>query len=178
MRRNPLSKILAACILFSMAIFPRSAEADKKQALLVIDIQTAYVGLYQQQAFDAFLANVNGVIDKASISSMPIIYIRQEGGGEIYDKVHIKSSIEFEKTAESAFTVDALNDYLTDQNIKVLYIVGLDAAYCVSATAHVSVGRGYKTFVFGDAIITYQDWAEVKRYYEDIDLISINSEQD
>ncbi len=176
MIRNLLSKIFVPFILFSIALFSACAGNARTQALFVIDIQSGYVGLYPKQAFNEFLTNVNNIIDKASSRGIPIIYIRQNGGGDIYDEVHKKSSIEFEKTTQSAFTVDELNDYLKERNIKNIYIVGLDAAYCVSTTAHDSVHRGYKTVVIKDAVITYKDWEEVLRDYEDIDLTLINSE--
>ncbi len=164
-------------ILFFLAIYSTLAEYAKTQALLVIDIQSAYVGLYPKEAFDSFLTSVNHVIDEAAYRGMPIIYIRQKGGGELYSEVHKRSTIEFEKSTESAFSVDELNKYLDQRNIKKLTIVGLDAAYCVSTTAHIAVHSGYKTTVIQDAIITYLDRDAVMRDYEDIDLSLINSEK-
>ena len=46
----------------------------------------------------------------------------------------------------------SLSDYLTEQNVGSLYVVGLATDYCVRASALDSVKRGLHTYVVTDAI--------------------------
>lgn len=167
-----LAKFLLLIVFMLMAFSVTGSAEDNgqvKKALLIIDIQDGWVKQYDGKAFEQFTINVNKVIDQASRENMTLIYIRQVGGGEICQSIHVRSTNITDKTVPTAFVMTKLNDFLTDNNIHELYVVGLDAAYCVLSTSQSAINLKYKVTIIKDAIITatgdlnellntYQDW--------------------
>jgi nicotinamidase-related amidase len=61
----------------------------------------------------------------------------------------------FIKAGSSAFIGTKLQQYLADQGISALVIVGGAANYCVESTARMAGNLGFSTTVVGDALINF-----------------------
>lgn len=154
------------------------AEYDQPtSALVVIDIQEGTTGEksitdgYIQQA-DSFIQSVNDVIEWADSSTMPVAYIYHETtnwllnlatknalaqgspGAKIDQRINIISDNLFSKHKMDAFSNPALDEFLINHKVKTLYVVGLDAAYCVNKTVFAAKNRGYQIFIIEDAVIS------------------------
>jgi nicotinamidase/pyrazinamidase len=162
-----------------------------RKALLVIDVQEDYTGLKGKQPplfenVEGQIATINKLIDYASRSGMEIAYIRQlfdnnfitrffvhrtiEGlpGTEIDSRIMIANQNDFTKKISDAFSNPRLDEFLTKNQVDEIYLVGLDAAYCVYYTALGARARGYKVTVVRDAVMTRKEMGKVlKRYDKD-----------
>jgi nicotinamidase-related amidase len=156
-----------------------------RAALVVLDLQEGYAGTNARQPVTAppagsMLATVNRLIDMATESNMEVAYVRQVfsnnffvrlHGGRRMGKVMIDRRIkvingnDFEKNRTDAFSNRQLEQLLIDQQVNELYLVGVDAAYCVFYTALGGVQRGYTVNVVSDAVATRSSMTEVLERY-------------
>jgi len=156
-----------------------------RAALVVLDLQEGYAGTNARQPVTAppagsMLATVNRLIDMAAESGMEVAYIRQvfsnnfivrmHGGrrmGKIMIDRRIKviNSNDFEKNRTDAFSNHQFEQLLIDQRVNELYLVGVDAAYCVYYTALGGLQRGYTVNVVSDAVASRSDMAVVLERY-------------
>lgn len=177
-----------------------SAYANPQKALLVIDVQEDYTGLKGKQPplfknTEAQIATINRLIDSASKSGMKVAYIRQvfdnnfitrlfvgrtiDGlpGTELDSRIKIINRNDFTKKISDAFSNQHLEKFLIQNQVDEVYLVGLDAAYCVYYTALGALNRGYKVSVVKDAIMTRKNMdAVLKTYKEKGILLTTSSE--
>lgn len=140
-------------------------------ALLVIDVQMAFVARR-----DAGMDWANPAADRAIATllaafraeNLPVIHVHHHGT-DPRDDFHadaagavvqpcaepIAGEPVFIKHGSSAFIGTDLGQYLTDQAISGLVIVGGAANYCVETTARMAGNLGYATTVVGDALINF-----------------------
>jgi|GEM_PF-296809 len=153
---------------------------NPQAALLVIDLQEDTSGpsstFFPADKTGPLIARVNQVIEAADDHQMPVIYIGQtlddnainraiSGGKMIEGQPGIRqdsrlkkvSSVCFLKKRSDAFSSPELNKYLVDHQINRIYLVGLDAVYCVYKTGQGGVNRGYAVTIIPDATITSTD---------------------
>ena len=175
-----------------------AAYSRPQKALLVIDFQEDYTGLKGKQPVlypnvEPQIAVINGLISKASKAGVRVVYIRQifddnfisqllggrtiEGkpGAELDGRVNLVNRNDFTKKFSDAFSNPQLDAFLTGGQVNELYLVGLDAAYCVYNTARGALNRGYKVTVVKDAIMTRKELSEVLKRYEKEGITSISS---
>ena len=166
-----------------------SKYADPQKALLVIDVQEDYTGLKGKQPVPfpnaaATIGVINKLIDKASASGFQVVYIRHlfdnnfltrtfvgrgiEGlpGTELDGRINVINRNEFTKKISDSFSNPQLEDFLIKNRVDELYLVGLDAAYCVHKTALGASNRGYKVTVVDDAILSRKDLSDVLIQYK------------
>ncbi len=174
-----------------------------QQALFVIDIQEDYTGTTAQPPFpykdsQKLITTVNTIIEKASKKNLIIVYIRQEFDGlwgrmfskvfaggtalkgqpgtEIDQRISILSNHVFSKPKGDAFSNPHLDTFLIDHQVNELYLVGLDAEFCVHATAQGALNRGYTVNIITDGIVLQADnkWDDLMKTYQQdgINLIS------
>lgn len=166
-----------------------AAYANPQKALLVIDVQEDYTGLKGKQPIlyknvEPQIAVINTLIDKASKSDARVIYIRQifddnflsqllggrtiEGkpGTELDSRINVVSKYDFTKKFSDAFSNPQLDEFLIRNQVNELYLVGLDAAYCVHNTARGALNRGYKVTIVKDAIMSRKNMSDILRQYE------------
>ena len=148
-----------------------------RPALLVIDIQEGLTGSvarssdYAAQA-EPFLGVVNRVIAQARTLNMPVIYIHHEvtnglvnflsrgvmaagSPGAAFDhRLEVVTGNDFPKRRLDGFSNPDLGRFLQENQINRLYLIGLDAAFCVDRTARGGLNRGYEVRVVKEAIIT------------------------
>ena len=169
------------------------------KALLVIDVQEDYTGLFGKEPplfmnVDAQIGTINKLIDSASKSGMQIAYIRQifdnnyltrkfigrtiDGlpGTEIDKRVRVVNNNDFTKKISDAFSNPQLEAFLINNHVDELYLVGLDAAYCVYYTALGALNRGYKVTVIEDALMTRKSMPDILKRYNKDGIAIIRSE--
>jgi len=149
---------------------------ERNFALLVIDIQEATTGEISLNSFyrknsDELINNINRISDSCKNQNIPIIYIRSEitnplinllnssfakgSKGAKFDKrLNIDSEIEIVKRRNDAFFKTRLDSILTVNKINELYIVGLDAAYCINITVEAAQNRKFKVNLIEEAILS------------------------
>ncbi|WP_369436250.1 cysteine hydrolase family protein [Lysinibacillus fusiformis] len=144
-----------------------------KSALLVTDIQNDTLGISEYGNTEPLIANINTAIEYANDSEMEIIYVKQEftrnpldsllsngmyqagsDGADLYNELSIQSDNVFSKLRSDAFSSDHFENYLIENEIDTLYIVGADASGCVYKTALGGIKRGYRVFVLGDSLFS------------------------
>ena len=163
--------------------------------LLVVDVQKGITDnrLY---AYDAFISNIEKLIDLARKNNVEIIYVQHDDGPgtgfsigdkefEIADQVAPgKDDKVFVKTINSCFENEDLDEYLKQSGEKELMIIGLQTNFCIDATVKSAFERGYKVIIpqgtnstfdndYMDAETTYKYYNEMmwpKRFAECITM--------
>ncbi|KPL09676.1 MAG: hypothetical protein AMS26_22575 [Bacteroides sp. SM23_62] len=148
-------------------------------ALLVIDIQEGTTGEVSgidgyKRAADDLIQRINTITEKSDENGILVIYIRNaitnplinllnnsmaKGrlGSELDRRLNIASDHVFSKKKEDAFSNPNLDSILIKNEISRLFVVGLDAVYCVNSTIEGARNRGYSIAVISDAIISDPD---------------------
>ena len=179
---------------------------QSQKALFVIDIQEDYTGDTAKPPFpykdsEKLINRVNKIIDFATGKNLLIVYIRQEfehftgklfskvfcgstaiignPGTEIDKRINIKSNYIFSKPAPNAFSNSKLKEFLDKHSVSELYIVGLDAEFCVYATAKGALKHGYNVSIVKDGIALKAEnkWNKLLNKYEKDGIKLISSEE-
>jgi nicotinamidase-related amidase len=166
-----------------------------QQALLVIDIQEDNTGTTAQPPFPykeskKLIATVNTIIEAASQNNILIVYIRQEFDGvwgrmlskvfargtamrgnpgtEIDKRIAIRSSHILSKPKGDAFSIPKLDALLIEHQVNEVYLVGLDAEFCVHHTAKGALNRGYTINIITDGIAlrAKKKWEKLLEQYQ------------
>lgn len=155
--------LIAACILIaiisisamSCAGAPRFTSTDT--ALLVIDIQNAYLPVYNQ---GTFIPNVKSLIDEARENGVPVVFVRNLDGynreGSFGWKFHgsvrpAEGENVIEKEYPSSFSDTELKAVLEELGATTLVLTGLASSGCYGATVRDAHRLEYKTVVVSDA---------------------------
>ena len=167
------------------------------KALVVLDLQEGYSGSGARQPVTAppsggMLATVNRLIDMAARSSLEVAYIRQVFSSNLFVRMHggrrtgkviidrritVINGNDFEKNRTDAFSSKEFEKLLIDRQVDELFLVGVDAAYCVYYTALGGLNRGYRVTVVADAVATRSDMATVLKRYKQKGIGIITSRQ-
>lgn len=170
---------------------------DPQKALVVLDLQEGYSGTNTRQPVTippatGMLATVNRLIDNAKASDMEVAYIRQVFGNNLIVRLHggrkqgkvvidrrikVINNNDFEKNRTDAFSNRQFEQLLIDRHVAELYLVGVDAAYCVYHTALGALNRGYKVTVVSDAVMSRKSMSAVLELYRRKGIGVITSEQ-
>jgi nicotinamidase-related amidase len=163
----------------------RIAEYQNPQkALLVIDVQEDTTGttappLSPYKGKAEYIARLNNAIEAANSKNILIVYVKQEFDGlwgktlswavfcgsnikgnpgtKVDKRIAMLSNYKFSKSQGDSFANPKLNEFLTEQQVNELYLVGLDPEFCIYATARGALNRGYKVNVVTDAILSWRD---------------------
>ncbi len=140
-------------------------------ALLVIDVQMAFVA--RRDAGHAWAnpdadASIATLLAAFRAQGLPVIHVHHHGTdpaddfhadapGAVVQPAAAPTVAEpvFIKAGSSAFIGTKLQQYLADQGISALVIVGGAANYCVESTARMAGNLGFSTTVVGDALINF-----------------------
>lgn len=163
--------------------------ANPQSALLVIDIQEDFTGADAKKPFPypnaaEMIVNANRAIETASKKGMAVAYIRHEWpnrfifraffggraiegqpGASIDKRVKVVNSNFFTKKIGDAFSNPELNDFLIENRVNQIYLVGLDASGCVLKTAEGALNRGYGVTVLEDATVGFKSMDNVSIEY-------------
>ncbi len=146
-----------------------SNDNKRAPALLLVDVQTAFDdpswGPRNNPQAESHIATLLGAWRQAQ---MPVIHIRhcsvepnstlrpdRPGNAFKPEAMPIAGEIEFRKSVNSAFIGTGLHDYLQEQGISRLVIVGISTDHCVSTTTRMAGNLGYENYLVGDACATF-----------------------
>ena len=100
--------------------------------------------------------NISKCIAAAKLFSMPLIYSEQypQGVGPTVEELlcELKDAKRFEKSAFSCFGESDFSEYIKQQKIDSLLIVGIEAHVCVYQTALDALGKDIDVFIAADAV--------------------------
>jgi nicotinamidase/pyrazinamidase len=158
---------------------------------------------------EQLIATVNALTEEASKRDVLIVYVRQEfsglwgtmmsgmistmlsgkisggtalkgsPGAEIDQRIAILTDYVFTKSKGDAFSNPELDALLIEQQVSELYLVGLDAEYCVHNTAQGALNRGYAVNIITDAVALGHEekWEELLQQYREEGITLLTSQQ-
>ena len=163
---------------------------NPSKALLVLDIQessavthVATVSLPVGTPFGGMIEAVNRLIECFDCAGQNVAYVRQVFSNNFITQLHggrilagrmepricrwvkVINSNDFAKNRTDAFSNRQLEQFLIDNQVDEIFLVGLDAAFCVYFTALGALNRGYRVTVVSDAVMTGRDMAQVLKRY-------------
>ncbi len=161
----------------SMNSFSQSPAAPLKPALLVIDIQNAFLPSVPEADREPAMRNINYYISLFRSHGFPVIRVYHHGeeygvrpGTEAFEfpsSVMIKADDpKVIKTYPDGFNKTDLDSVLKEQGCNVLFLTGLSAVGCVLATYIGAMNHDYKVFLVKDAIMSHNS-----RYTRNIEEI-------
>ena len=149
---------------------------ERRAALLVVDIQEGTTGDVSKNSFykknaDIVIEKINHISDIFKNRNYLILYIRSEISnplinlldnsyakgslGAKFDKrLKLDSGLEVVKIGNDSFMNSKLDSILIRNKINDLYIVGLDAAYCINITSKAAKNRNYHINLIEEAILS------------------------
>jgi len=91
--------------------------------------------------------------------------------------VNVVNNNDFAKNRTDAFSNRKMEQFLIDHQVDEIFLVGLDAAFCVYYTALGALQRGYRVTVVTDAVMTGRDMGRVLRRYHEKEIKVMNSQE-
>ncbi len=136
--------------------------ADRpNQAVLVVDVQRDVVA--NAHDADAVIANINTVVDKARDADVAVIWVqhydddlpRDSDGWEYVDELQrAEGEPLVHKAYGDSFEATELESILADRDVGHVLVTGAQTDYCIRATLHGAVTRGYNATLVSDAHTT------------------------
>jgi len=139
---------------------------DIKPALLVIDVQNAYVNGMAQKDKDISMLNINYYISLFRAYGYPVIriyhYSKKYGPEQGTEQFEFPSSVLIKpddpkviKTYPDGFNKTDLNKVLQEKGVNTVFMCGLSAVGCVLATWIGAQNNDYKAFMIKDAMLSH-----------------------
>lgn len=139
-----------------------------KPALLVIDIQNAYLKGMAQRDKEVAMLNINYYIQLFRNLGYPVIriyhYSKQYGPEQGTDQFEFPTSVLIKpddskviKTYPDGFNKTDLDQILKEKGVNTVFLCGLSAVGCVLATWIGAQNNDYKAFLIKDAIISHNE---------------------
>lgn len=130
-------------------------------ALLVVDVQAGVV----RDAWDAprIIANLSRVVERARAAGLPVIWVQHADEELAYgspdwqwvpELVPAEGELRIHKQHNSAFEQTALEDALAELGASRIVLAGAATNWCIRATAHGALDRGYDLTLIEDAHTT------------------------
>lgn len=145
---------------------PDQAKDPIKPALLVIDIQNAFLPMMSEKDKETAMNNINAYISLFRSQGFPIIRIYHSS--EEYGVVDGTEAFEFPasvvikpedakviKTYPDGFNKTDLDKVLREKGCNTVFLCGLSAVGCVLATYIGANNHDYKAFLVKDALISH-----------------------
>lgn len=178
-----ISYLLLIILIIRMLIFMCPTKGEKiqefqepQEVLLVIDMQEAMCGkdgIYPQK--EEFVSSVNRIIIEAKEQGQKIVYICQEfhrfdflfclismggclfqgsKGASICSDLNVANKKVFIKHQQDSFTSKSFSEYLKENKVDTISIVGLDSSACVYKTALGALNRGYHVNIIKNGVLS------------------------
>lgn len=136
-------------------------------ALLIIDVQNAYLRMVHQRDKELAFYFINLLIDLFRKNNCPVIriYHHNEENGPRLDtedfeypsQIMIKpEDTQIIKTYSDSFNRTSLDQILKEKGINTLFLCGLSAVGCVLATRTGAYNHDYKAFIVRNAIMSHK----------------------
>jgi nicotinamidase-related amidase len=171
MKNNITFGLIILLLIITLNAFSQEQKEQKTQikpALLVIDIQNAYLSGMAQREKDIAMVNINYYIQLFRSHGYPIIriyhYSKEFGPEQGTDQFEFPSSVLIRpddpkviKTYPDGFNKTDLNKVLKDKECNTVFLCGLSAVGCVLATWIGAQDYDYKAFLIKDAIMSHNE---------------------
>jgi nicotinamidase-related amidase len=159
------SIILSIGILYAQEETKSARKAEFKPALLVIDVQNAFIPSMDQSDKDLAIKHINWAIWLFEKYELPIIriYHQDKEWGPAEDSEDFKFSDEINVKEEypmvvkhygNAFTKTELDKILKEKGINSLFLCGLSATGCVMSTYVGTKDHDYDSFLIKNALLS------------------------
>ena len=160
----------------------------QKTALLLIDVQQGFdepmwgkrnnpdLELNIAKLLDAWRKAERPVIHVQHCSVNPIYPLHPDNPGNAFkpEATPIDGEPIFRKTVNSAFIGTNLEEYLREQGINDLVIVGLTTDHCVSTSVRMAGNLGFNVTLVSDATATFAKTGPNGREYSAEELHAVN----
>ena len=170
MKRSARAVVLALSFSTSAALAgdgPDAAAAIGKPALVVMDIQNAFIPHMDAADTGMGLEMINATIELFRAHGLPVIRVYhtnpvrgpQQGSAafEFPDTVGIRETDPMVvKTHPSAFNQTELDRMLREQGVDTVFLSGLSAVGCVLATYFDADRLDYRVFMVRDGLISHK----------------------
>ncbi|WP_439501237.1 isochorismatase family protein [Aminobacter ciceronei] len=141
-------------------------EAPTAQALIVVDVQSAFVsGTDAVPGHKRLLSAVATLLENARASGVAVIFIQNDGPAGAVDEPHTPGwQLHFtpwpgehvvRKELDDAFDGTSLNDLLSVSGIETIAFCGMLSEMCLAATARTAMALGYGVILPHDGHATY-----------------------
>ena len=125
-------------------------------ALLIVDMQPYFIKELRKGEDDKIIRNQQHVISFCNRNSIPIIVVEYRRYGKALSELtklagNAIAAI-IQKEFDGGFSGGELDSILTNLNIKNIFIVGINACYCILSTTRDALYNGYKVVISEDAI--------------------------
>ncbi len=158
-------------VIISCNTFSQEQQEQKtliRPALLVIDIQNAYLSGMAQREKEVAMVNINYYIQFFRSHGFPIIriyhYSKQFGPEQGTEQFEFPTSVLIKpddpkviKTYPDGFNKTDLNKVLKEKDCNTVFLCGLSAVGCVLATWIGAQNNDYKAFLIKDAIMSHNE---------------------
>jgi nicotinamidase-related amidase len=153
-----LAASLAASLTASL-VAGGTPEAAERTALLIVDVQQFYFpgGAAELVEPERAARNASRVLAGFRSRGELVIHVRHKAsrGAEIHESVApVEGERVFTKTEVSCFQGTELLDYLREQQVSRLVILGMMTHMCVEAATRAAHDLGFDVTVVGDACAT------------------------
>lgn len=137
-------------------------ENDLNQTLLVIDAQQELIDGNQEESAvynkEQLISNINLVIDKAIVSNIPVVFVRDldVGGGkgegfQVHKEINVPmNAITFDKSATNCFHGTGLLDHLRANEVDHVVIMGCATQHCIDTAIRTATITGFDATLVGD----------------------------
>jgi nicotinamidase-related amidase len=168
------NKIIPFSLIILFAIIPgklfsqdlKEQKGLIKPALLVIDIQNAYLSMIPEREKEVAMANINYYIELFRSHGLPVIriyhYSKEFGPEQGTDQFEFPTSVSIKpddpkviKTYPDGFNKTDLDKVIKEKGSNTLFLCGLSAVGCVLATWIGAQNHDYKAFLIKDAIMSH-----------------------
>ncbi len=169
MMNHTIVLLAAAALLFGSVSraeeTPRPASAKLRPALLVIDVQKAFLPYMSEQDQKTAPMMINGAIGLFRAHGFPVIRVYhtdpQWGPPPDSDAFQFSDAIQVKpedtqviKNYPSSFRKTDLERILREKGCNTLFLCGLSATGCVLATYHGAAERDFNVFMLKGALIS------------------------
>jgi nicotinamidase-related amidase len=156
--------VIISCKSFSQD--QKEQKTQIKPALLVIDIQNAYLKMIPEREKEVAMSNINSYIELFRSHGYPIIRIyhfsKEYGPQPGTDQFEFPTSVLIKpddskviKTYPDGFNKTELDKVIKEKGSNTLFLCGLSAVGCVLATWIGAQNYDYKAFLIKDAIMSH-----------------------
>ncbi|RDI45544.1 cysteine hydrolase family protein [Falsibacillus pallidus] len=134
-----------------------------KQALLIVDAQQDLIEGSENESCvlnkEKLIDNINLVLKKANDEGIPVVCVRDldvaEGKGkgfEVHEAIRVPTdAVFFEKKATNSFYGTGLLEYLKEQDVGHLVVMGCKTEYCIDTAVRTATVSGFDVTLVGDA---------------------------
>ncbi|MHA6529371.1 cysteine hydrolase family protein [Paenibacillus sp. BAC0078] len=132
------------------------------QALIIIDAQQELIDGNQEESAvfnkEQLIKNINKVIRKAQEADVEVVFVRdldvaegQGAGFQVHNEINVPAEAKvFDKLATNSFHGTGLLQYLKDQQVEHVVIMGCKTQYCIDTAVRTATVSNMDVTLVGD----------------------------